>query len=83
MTVFTHVLFLFCKIEEEKGDDSFDMHISVSDPEKVGEYTLIPLPCSPGISWNNEMCILNRKDKRNPADISAARKGDSQLDSGI
>uniref|UniRef100_A0AAX7VTB1 Sorting nexin-2 n=1 Tax=Astatotilapia calliptera TaxID=8154 RepID=A0AAX7VTB1_ASTCA len=27
-----------CCIEEEEGGDSFDIHISVSDPEKVGEY---------------------------------------------
>uniref|UniRef100_A0A669BUK3 Sorting nexin-2 n=1 Tax=Oreochromis niloticus TaxID=8128 RepID=A0A669BUK3_ORENI len=26
------------QIEEEEGGDSFDIHISVSDPEKVGEY---------------------------------------------
>uniref|UniRef100_A0AAX7UNB1 Sorting nexin-2 n=1 Tax=Astatotilapia calliptera TaxID=8154 RepID=A0AAX7UNB1_ASTCA len=28
----------FPVIEEEEGGDSFDIHISVSDPEKVGEY---------------------------------------------
>ncbi|KAI4821339.1 hypothetical protein KUCAC02_029274 [Chaenocephalus aceratus] len=33
--MFTHSS--FDEIEEEKGDDSFDMHISVSDPEKVGD----------------------------------------------
>lgn len=32
------------QIEEEEGGDSFDINISVSDPEKVGECSLI--------SWN-------------------------------
>uniref|UniRef100_I3K8B8 Sorting nexin-2 n=1 Tax=Oreochromis niloticus TaxID=8128 RepID=I3K8B8_ORENI len=34
--MFTHSS--FDEIEEEEGGDSFDIHISVSDPEKVGEY---------------------------------------------
>uniref|UniRef100_A0A8C6L5F2 Sorting nexin-2 n=1 Tax=Nothobranchius furzeri TaxID=105023 RepID=A0A8C6L5F2_NOTFU len=34
--MFTHSS--FDEIEEEEGGDSFDVHISVSDPEKVGEY---------------------------------------------
>jgi len=38
----------FVQIEEEEGGDSFDMNISVSDPEKVGEFTL----CSPGSHEN-------------------------------
>ncbi|XP_039659977.1 sorting nexin-2 [Perca fluviatilis] len=46
--MFTHSS--FDEIEEEEGGDSFDIHISVSDPEKVGEYT--PIPCSPGVSWS-------------------------------
>ncbi|XP_044053513.1 sorting nexin-2 isoform X2 [Siniperca chuatsi] len=33
--MFTHSS--FDEIEEEEGGDSFDMHISVSDPEKVGD----------------------------------------------
>uniref|UniRef100_A0A3Q0RGZ4 Sorting nexin-2 n=1 Tax=Amphilophus citrinellus TaxID=61819 RepID=A0A3Q0RGZ4_AMPCI len=35
--MFTHSS--FDEIEEEEGGDSFDIHISVSDPEKVGECT--------------------------------------------
>lgn len=33
----------FLQIEEDECGDSFDIHISVSDPEKIGEYTLIVL----------------------------------------
>lgn len=31
-------LLLLPQIEEEEADDSLDISISVSDPEKVGEY---------------------------------------------
>uniref|UniRef100_A0A3B3D2J9 Sorting nexin-2 n=1 Tax=Oryzias melastigma TaxID=30732 RepID=A0A3B3D2J9_ORYME len=52
--MFTHSS--FDEIEEEEGGDSFDIHISVSDPEKVGE------------SWNNlersgtSMSLFRQKD---------------------
>uniref|UniRef100_A0AAQ5X9H8 Sorting nexin-2 n=1 Tax=Amphiprion ocellaris TaxID=80972 RepID=A0AAQ5X9H8_AMPOC len=37
------IVCFFVQIEEEEGGDSFDIHISVSDPEKVGEYKMIPV----------------------------------------
>uniref|UniRef100_A0A8C5EUG9 Sorting nexin-2 n=1 Tax=Gouania willdenowi TaxID=441366 RepID=A0A8C5EUG9_GOUWI len=39
--MFTHSS--FDEIEEEEVDDSFDINISVSDPEKVGEYVVHPV----------------------------------------
>uniref|UniRef100_A0A8C9YKN2 Sorting nexin-2 n=1 Tax=Sander lucioperca TaxID=283035 RepID=A0A8C9YKN2_SANLU len=54
--MFTHSS--FDEIEEEEGGDSFDIHISVSDPEKVGEYT--PIPCGP-LSWSIHEFSVKRR----------------------
>ncbi|MEQ2180951.1 hypothetical protein GOODEAATRI_006518 [Goodea atripinnis] len=50
----THSLMMTTRIcsqvEEEEGGDSFDIHLSVSDPEKIGGCSLIKSPCNPEIT---------------------------------
>uniref|UniRef100_A0A8C4NPS7 Sorting nexin-2 n=1 Tax=Dicentrarchus labrax TaxID=13489 RepID=A0A8C4NPS7_DICLA len=50
----------FLKIEEEEGGDSFDMHISVSDPEKVGEYTFYITVTSMSLFKTDEFSVKRR-----------------------
>uniref|UniRef100_A0AAQ6AMB9 Sorting nexin-2 n=1 Tax=Amphiprion ocellaris TaxID=80972 RepID=A0AAQ6AMB9_AMPOC len=54
--MFTHSS--FDEIEEEEGGDSFDIHISVSDPEKVGDFMFFLSPSSRQTS----MSLFKQKD---------------------
>uniref|UniRef100_A0A8C4H7V2 Sorting nexin-2 n=1 Tax=Dicentrarchus labrax TaxID=13489 RepID=A0A8C4H7V2_DICLA len=56
--MFTHSS--FDEIEEEEGGDSFDMHISVSDPEKVGEYTFYITVTSMSLFKTDEFSVKRR-----------------------
>lgn len=48
------------QIEEEEGGDLFEIHISVSDPEKIGEYA----PCSPDYPGATKQVFQTQYDKK-------------------